>query len=145
MTMLFCIKDGPSGDPVAARLYGRRFSNLFAINEESERLMKTGKWSRIVQICADLPLQVQFAKWASSLLSVNQRYVLDPVAFNNYIRGCNWNHPCPDYAHYEDRVKAVGAELWHEFSAYRCVPFDEAIRRMGLLLSAVGLKPAEGV
>lgn len=138
MTMLFCIREDGSGKPAGARLYRRKFSNLHAIGKETERLMT--KWTRVVQICADLPLQVQFAKWAASLLGVNPRYVLEPTAFIGYIRGCNWNHPCPDYAHYEERVKLIGKELWHEFSTYREVPFNEAFRRMDLLLGSVGLK-----
>ena len=145
MTRLFCLREDSSGVPCEAKLMNRRFSNLSAIDAECERLLGGGKWTRIVRVCADIRLQVQFARWAAPLLKVNRVYVLNPCRFVGYIRGCNWNHPCPDYAHYEEHVKGIGNDLWHEFSTYISVPYDEAIRRMTWLMGTVGLRPAEGL
>lgn len=145
MTLLFCIKEDSSGVPVRARLKKRRLTNLFAIEAEVRRLTEEKGWTRVEQVCADLPLQTQFAQWTTTLLSVNPRYVLCPDSLVHYVRGPNWNEPHPDYAHYEERIKAIGNELWHEFSSYRGASADEAVRRFTWLLYAVGLKPVEGI
>lgn len=141
MTQLFCIRTDGFGTPCAARLYRRKMRNGLASTAEMERLET--QWTKVVRVWADNQLQIQFAEWASKLLHVNPRYVLNPRALINYIRGANWNHPDPQYAHYEQYVKGFGDELWHEFSTYRVVPHDEAVRRMTLLIRAVGMEPNE--
>lgn len=143
MIMLFCIKEDEAGVPSAAKLMNRRLTNLNTVNAECTRLLSTGKWTRIEPLCALIPLRLQLAKWASKLLPVNRRYVLDPGSLIAYIRGDNWNASDPSYAHYEMTIKAFGDELWHEFSSYRGVSVDEAVRRFTWLLNAVGLKPVE--
>lgn len=143
MTRLFCIKEDSSGVPVKARLTKRRLTNLCAVEAEVRRLTEKKGWTRVEQVCADIPLQVQFAQWATTLLGVNPRYVLCPDSLVRYVRGPNWSDPGIDYAHYEEYVKAIGNELWHEFSSYRGTSVEEAARRFTRLLDAVGLKPAE--
>lgn len=115
--------------------------NQLAIDAEIKRLVSTGKWTRVVCLCTDSRLSIQAAKWAASLLNVNPRYVLDPISLVSYIRGPNWNDPGAEYAHYEDVIKYIGAELYEEFASYRDVPMDEAERRFKLLQQCIGLKP----
>ena len=143
MTRLFCIEEDVNGKPVGARLMRRAMCNQFAIEAEIKRLVATGKWTRVVCLCADSPLLLQAARWAASLLKVNPRYVLDPNALVFYLRSPNWNDPDVEYAHYESQIKSIGAELHTEFASYRNVPMDEAERRFKLLQRWIGLKTKE--
>ena len=140
MTRLFCIKEDVHGNPIAARLMGRAMCNQFVIDAEIKRLVETGKWTRVVCLCADSPLLLQAAQWAASLLKVNPRYVLNPSALVCYIWSPNWNNPDVELAHYEDHIKQIGEELHTEFASYRNVPMDEAERRFKLLQQWIGLK-----
>lgn len=144
MTRLFCVNDGPDGIPCACRLMGKKMCNWNAITDETARLKRKG-WKHVYSLCDDLPLQIQAAKWAQSLLSVNPRYVLNPAALVAYVRGKNWNDPGAEYAHYEDYVKAIGPELWHEFASLRSVPCDVAADRVEWLLRQIGLEPRENL
>ena len=141
MTRLFCIKEDVHGNPIDARLMGRAMCNQFAIDAEIKRLVSTGKWTRVVCLCTDSPLLLQAAQWAASLLKVNPRYVLNPSALVFYIWSPNWNNPDVEFAHYEDQIKCIGAELHTEFASYRNVPMGEAERRFKLLQQWIGLKP----
>lgn len=145
MTRLFCIQEDVHGNPIAARLMGRAMCNQFAIDAEIKRLVETGKWTRVVCLCADSPLLLQAAQWAASLLKVNPRYVLNPSALVCYLWSPNWNNPDVECAHYESQIKSIGAELHTEFASYRNVPMDEAERRFRVLQQWIGLKPKEYV
>ena len=141
MTRLFCIREDVHGKPIAARLMRRVMRNQLAIEAEIKRTAETGKWTRVVCLCADSPLLLQAAKWAADLLNVNPRYVLEPNALVSYVRSPNWNDPDVECAHYEETVKCYGNELRTEFASYRNVPIDEAERRFELLQQWIGLKP----
>lgn len=139
MTRLFCIKEDSYGKPIAARLMRRAMCNQFAIDDEIQRLVATGKWTRVACLCADSPLLLQAAQWAADLLEVNPRYVIDPNALVCYIRSPNWNNPDVEFAHYEYQIKLIGSELHKEFASYRKVPMDEAERQFKLLQQRIGL------
>ena len=138
MIRLFCILNDSAGLPMDALLMRRKYANLQRATNERNRLLGRG-WDRVVPICADDPLIVQFAEWASRLLPLNPRYVLDPQDLASYIRGPNWNSPGVEYAHYEEYVKGIGKELWSEFSLYRKSSLHEAYRRIRWMLGQVGL------
>lgn len=137
MIRLFCIRED-NGRPAAGKLMRRKFSTPAVAADWASRFRARG-WTRVVHLDADDGLAVQFAHWASSLLGVNPRYVLEPSALIGYVRGPNWNEPDVEYAHYEQRVKGYGDELWHEFASYRSIPDDEAVRRYTALLEKTGL------
>lgn len=138
MTRIYCIRE-EGGKPVAAKLMKRAYVNHWSIISMQTKLVTSGKWTRTVPLCADIPLRLQAARWAASLIGVNPRYVLAPDALVHYVRGPNWNDPEVGCAHYEERVKSIGQELWHEFSSYRGCTVDEAERRFRLLMSDIGM------
>lgn len=143
MIRLFCIRED-NGRPVAARLMGHAFVDYEKAEAEVRRLLNTRKWTKVAWVEAVLPLYLQAAQWAASLLRVNPRYVLEPSALWYYLKGPNWNDPGVDYAHYEEYVKAIGTDLWMEFYGYRGVPLEEAVRRMSWLLRQIGIFVQEG-
>lgn len=118
---------------------GRDYPNHRSVVAAQTKLTDSDKWTRVVWICSDIRLHIQAAKWAASLIGVNPRYVLEPDALVNYIRGPNWNDPEPEMAHYEGQIRSTGEELWHEFSSYRGVSVDEAERRFRLLMAEIGI------
>lgn len=142
MMKLYCIRE-EGGKPVAAELMKRTYVNHWSIVSAQTKLVDSGKWTRVEQLCADVPLRLQAARWAASLIGVNPRYVLEPDAIVGYVRGPNWNDPEPEMAHYEGQIRSVGEELWHEFSSYRGVSVDEAERRFRLLMEEIGMLPKE--
>lgn len=143
MIRLFCIRED-NGRPVAARLMGRAFTDPEKAEAEVRRLLNTRKWTKVAWIEDGIPLYLQAAKWVASLLKVNPRYVLEPSALWYYIKGPNWNDPRVDCAHYEEYVKAIGTDLCREFSGYRSVPLEDAVRRMTWLLRQIGIVAQEG-
>ena len=143
MTKLYCIRE-EDGKPVAAKLMKRIYGNHRSIVSAQTKLIDSGKWTRVEQLCTDVPLRLQAARWAASLISVNPRYVLDPKALVWYVRGPNWNDPAVACAHYEERIRSIGERLWHEFSSYRGCTIDEAERRFRLLMEEIGMLPKEG-
>lgn len=143
MIRLFCLRED-NGRPVAARLMGRAFTDSAKVEAEVRRLLNTGRWTKVACVEAGIPLYLQAAQWAASLLKVNPRYVLEPSALWYYLKGPNWNDPGVDYAHYEEYAKAIGTDLWMEFSGYRGVPLEEAVRRIAWLLRQIGIFVQEG-
>lgn len=143
MIRLFCIRED-NGRPVAARLMGRAFVDSEKAEAEVQRLLGTRKWTKVAWVEAGIPLYLQAAQWAASLIRVNPRYVLEPSALWYYIKGPNWNDPEVACAHYETQIQAIGFELWQEFSGYRGVPLEEAVRRMAWLLRQIGIFVQEG-
>lgn len=143
MIRQFCIRLDAKGIPDSCRLMKRKFRSPADGAYEANRLRSRG-WTQVIPVDADNPLILQAAQWAASLLRVNPRYVLEPSALWYYLKGPNWNDPGVDYAHYEEYVKAIGTDLWQEFSGYRGVPLEEAVRRMAWLLLQIGISVQEG-
>lgn len=86
-------------------------------------------------------VKVQFKRWAKYLLKVNPSYVTDPGSLIPYIRGPNWDHPDPYYAHYRDTVECYGDELLAEFKRLREGTVDDGIARYRELLARCGFDP----
>lgn len=89
-------------------------------------------------------VKAQFRRWAKDLSKVNPDYVTDPDRLVPYVRGPNWNHPNPDYAHYRDTVKDYGGELLAEFERLRECTIDDGLARYRGLLARCGFDPNTG-
>lgn len=82
----------------------------------------------------------QFKRWAKSLLKANPDYVRDPERLRGYVKGPNWDHPDPEYAHYRDDVAFYGPELLGMFERLRAGNGEEGLAEYRALLNAAGIE-----